>query len=226
MSFNRQSKSLHCRNEHLWPHRQLKWKSSKTAVVLQWILSHCGITGNEEAEDLSKSGSKMKQFSHKWPTERLNLNQQQNYVSPSGREAGVRNNCSLPSLTSCRKWCWHHPSHPEAPADSHLQTKDCTLLSQLNQLKIAHTDECPMAVDTRPKNTFSSTVQIINLYVTEPGPRVSSRIVTRTAMGKPSRPGEDRVLHPGKWAAFRRKSLIKNLLLLLLLLIIGDKIQM
>ena len=38
--------------------------SKKTTLVLQWIPSHCGVFGNEEADKLSKAGSKQEQTDH------------------------------------------------------------------------------------------------------------------------------------------------------------------
>ncbi|XP_076456403.1 uncharacterized protein LOC143290772 [Babylonia areolata] len=37
--------------------QELNLLKQRTAVVLQWIPSHCGIGGNEEADRLSKAGS-------------------------------------------------------------------------------------------------------------------------------------------------------------------------
>ena len=37
---------------------------NKTSVALQWIPSHCGVGGNEEADRLSKMGSKLEQSAH------------------------------------------------------------------------------------------------------------------------------------------------------------------
>ena len=42
--------------------KELTILSSKTNLVLQWIPSHCGIYGNEEADRLSKKGSKLDQY--------------------------------------------------------------------------------------------------------------------------------------------------------------------
>ena len=44
--------------------RQLSLLKKKTSVTLQWIPSHCGVWGNEEADRLSKMGNKFEQSAH------------------------------------------------------------------------------------------------------------------------------------------------------------------
>ena len=44
--------------------RQLSLLKNKTSVTLLWIPSHCGVGGNEEADRLSKMGSKLEQSAH------------------------------------------------------------------------------------------------------------------------------------------------------------------
>ena len=41
--------------------QELSLLENKTSVILQWIPSHCGFGGNEEADRLSKMGSKLEQ---------------------------------------------------------------------------------------------------------------------------------------------------------------------
>ena len=41
--------------------RELQALTKRTNLILQWIPSHCGVPGNEEAERLSKKGSKRQQ---------------------------------------------------------------------------------------------------------------------------------------------------------------------
>ena len=41
--------------------QELSLLKNKTSVTLQWIPSHCGVGGNEEADRLSKMGSKLEQ---------------------------------------------------------------------------------------------------------------------------------------------------------------------
>ena len=44
--------------------QELSLLKNKTSVTLQWIPSHCGVRGNEEADPLSKMGSKFEQSVH------------------------------------------------------------------------------------------------------------------------------------------------------------------
>ena len=44
--------------------RELTSLSQKTNLVMQWIPAHCDIKGNEEADRLSKEGSKATQEDH------------------------------------------------------------------------------------------------------------------------------------------------------------------
>ncbi|XP_070176142.1 uncharacterized protein [Littorina saxatilis] len=43
---------------------QISILARKSTVVLQWIPAHCGISGNEKADELAKNGSKMEQPNH------------------------------------------------------------------------------------------------------------------------------------------------------------------
>ena len=47
--------------------QELSLLRNKTSVTLQWIPSHCGVGGNEEADRLSKMGSKLEQSAHPMP---------------------------------------------------------------------------------------------------------------------------------------------------------------
>ena len=44
--------------------QELSLLKNKTSVTVQWIPSHCGVGGNEEADRLSKMGSKLEQSVH------------------------------------------------------------------------------------------------------------------------------------------------------------------
>ena len=45
--------------------KELTNLKEKTALVLQWLPAHCGISGNEKADALSKRGSQLEQIEHK-----------------------------------------------------------------------------------------------------------------------------------------------------------------
>ena len=46
------------------PTQELSLLTNKRAVTLQWIPSHCGVGGNEEADPLLKMGRKLEQSAH------------------------------------------------------------------------------------------------------------------------------------------------------------------
>ena len=106
---------------------------NKTSVTHQWIPSHCGFGGNDEADRLSKMGSKLEQSAHpmsyseakailgnnfrtEW-RQRLDIGKDEDGIHQLDRAAQV---------TIFR-----------------LRTGHCQLLSHLHRLKISHSDECP-----------------------------------------------------------------------------------
>ena len=42
--------------------QELQFFARSRRVALQWIPSHCGIPGNEKADELAKQGAQQKQF--------------------------------------------------------------------------------------------------------------------------------------------------------------------
>jgi len=106
--------------------------SSKSTVIMQWIPSHCGISGNEEADRLSKNGSKMEQtmpplsyvetktiirshFQKRWQ-DKFNMNSNADNIKLLERQQQV--------------------------IIFRLRTGHCRLMSHLYRLKISHTDQC------------------------------------------------------------------------------------
>ena len=119
--------------------QELSLLNNKTSVTLQWIPSHCGVGGNEEADLLSKMGSKLEQtaqpmsyseaktilrnnFRTEWQ-QRLDIGTEEDSIHQLDRAAQV---------TIFR-----------------LRTGHCQLLSRLHRLNISHSDECPCG--TGPK---------------------------------------------------------------------------
>ena len=105
----------------------------RTTLVLQWIPSHCGVSGNEEADRLSKMGSNMEQQMH----------------PISYREVSTM-------LRSLFQQEWRNTHQVGAEKDAmwqlnraqqvtifRLRTGHCRLLSYLYRLRLAPTDDCP-----------------------------------------------------------------------------------
>ena len=113
--------------------QELSLIKNKTSVTLQWIPSHCGVGGNEDADRLSKMESKLEQSAHP--------------MSYSEAKAIHRNNFRT-------EW-WQHLDIGREEDSIHqldraaqvtifrLRTGHCQLLSHLHRLKISHSDECP-----------------------------------------------------------------------------------
>ena len=114
---------------------QLALLSQKTTLTLQWIPSHCGIGGNEEADKLAKKGSEQTQeegstsyaeqkqllktvFHNKWK-ERLHI----------GLE---RETDALATMT-----------REQQVQMFRLRTGHCGLLAHLYRIGRSHTDQCP-----------------------------------------------------------------------------------
>ena len=120
--------------------QELHTLSRKTTPVLQWIPSHCGIAGNEEADRLSKAGSQRDQKAH----------------AVSYREAKtiIRSNFRIAwrekLQVEVEKDAIHHLERAQQVAIFRLSTGHCQLLSHLYRLNISHTDECPCG--TGPQN--------------------------------------------------------------------------
>ena len=112
---------------------QLALLSQKTTLTLQWIPSHCGIGGNEEADKLAKKGSEQTQeegstsyaeqkqllktvFHNKWK-ERLHIERETDALATMTREQQVQM--------------------------FRLRTGHCGLLAHLYRIGRSHTDQCP-----------------------------------------------------------------------------------
>ena len=101
-------------------------------MVLQWLPAHCGISGNEKADALSKRGSQLEQIEHK-----MNYREAKTIIKGNMKE----------------KWKEKHQiqggdeieklKRNEQVIIFRLRTGHCRLLSHLYKLKISHTDECP-----------------------------------------------------------------------------------
>ena len=118
--------------------KELNSLQEKTSLTLQWIPSHCGIIGNEKADELSKSGSKMDQESNP-----INYKEAKTIIKSTFKEKwkkhyNIENNDNLEKL-----------NRNDQVTIFRLRTGNCKLLSHLYRLKISHTDECPCGTGTQ-----------------------------------------------------------------------------
>ena len=101
-------------------------------MTVQWIPAHCGLAGNEEADKLAKSGSRLEQPNH----------------PVSYREAKT-----LVKRQNQQLWEQQH-SHPSDDQMPHLQrhqqttifrlrTGHCRLRAHMYRLGLSHTPDCP-----------------------------------------------------------------------------------
>ena len=108
--------------------------SRQSTITLQWVPSHCGITGNEKADDaLSKAGSKMEQFNHPVTYREAKTIIHNYFRSRWKRRQGAENGADA----------IHQLQRHQQTTLFRLRTGHCRLFSHLNRLKISHTDQCP-----------------------------------------------------------------------------------
>ena len=114
---------------------ELNALQQKTNLTLQWIPSHCNITGNEKAEELSKTGSKNTQLSNP-----IFYQESKTIIIKSFiKEKWIKEN-EIGKEDSIDKLQRH-----DQVIIFRLRTGHCRLLSHLHRLKISRTDECPSA---------------------------------------------------------------------------------
>ena len=107
--------------------------SNRTHITLQWIPSHCGVQGNEEADRLSKSASRMEQ-----PDPPLSYREVKTMI-----KGHTRDNWKRRLRIDSTDDGIHHLDRHEQVLIFRLRTGHCQLLSHLYNLQISHTPECP-----------------------------------------------------------------------------------
>ena len=103
--------------------------STKTVVSLQWIPSHCGVQGNEQADLLSKSGSSMAQPEHQ--------------ISYHEAKTIIKSRLGLPTLRYTTQDPIHNLPRFQQTVIFRLRTGHSRLLGHLSRIGVSHTDECP-----------------------------------------------------------------------------------
>nr|KAG5710959.1 hypothetical protein BaRGS_013693 [Batillaria attramentaria] len=108
--------------------------SRRSTVFLQWLPSHCGISGNEKADELSKTGSSMKQ-----PTHRVTYREAKTILRNKFQSTWQANTHTPPT----REDPIHNLPRKQQTILFRLRTGHCRLLSHLHRLRVSHTDACP-----------------------------------------------------------------------------------
>ena len=108
--------------------------TNRSSIALQWIPAHCGISGNEEADKLSKRGSKMDQFCHP--------------VSYREAKTIIKNKYNNGNDFD-ETDAIHQLERHEQVIIFRLRTGHNRLLSHLHKLAVSHTDECPCGTGTQ-----------------------------------------------------------------------------
>ena len=118
--------------------------TSKTPVALQWIPSHCGVGGNEEAHRLSKMGSKLEQSAHP-----MSYNEAKTILRSNFRK-DWRQRLDI----GTEEDSIHQLDRAAQVTIFKLSTGHCQLLSRPHRLKISHLDECQCGTGPRTPTTF------------------------------------------------------------------------
>ncbi|XP_041375615.1 uncharacterized protein LOC121388376 [Gigantopelta aegis] len=142
-----QSLQTHC-GEHILLNirRELQDMSKRTDIILQWIPSHCCVPGNEEADMLSKTGSKLQQVSQPTSYSEVNTIIKNRFNTNWKIRMEVEKEDNLESL-----------GRTQQVTIFRMRTGHCVLLSHLYRLRLAHTDECPRGTDAQtPEHILQS----------------------------------------------------------------------
>ena len=110
---------------------ELKLLQQRTTLILQWIPSHCGISGNEEADKLSKEGSKLEQ-----PNNPIDYDEVKTMI-----KATIKNKWKK-RLNIEGEDSIHQLRRADQVLIFRLRTGHCRLLSHMYKMNLAHTDEC------------------------------------------------------------------------------------
>ena len=127
--------------------QELSLLKNKTSVTLQCIPSHCGVGGNEEADRLSKMGSKLEQSVQPMSYSEAKTILRNNFRTEWQQRLDIRT----------EEDSIHQLDRAAQVTIFRLRTGHCQLLSHLHRLKISHSDECPCGTGPQtPKHILQS----------------------------------------------------------------------
>ena len=112
--------------------QELSLLKNKTSVTLQWIPSHCGVGGNEEADRLSKMGSKLEQSAQPMSYSEAKTILRNNFRTEWQQRLDI----------GTEEDSIHQLDRAALVTIFRLTAGHCQLLSHLHRLKISHSDEC------------------------------------------------------------------------------------
>ena len=112
---------------------ELDLLKQRTGVVLQWIPSHVGVRGNEEADRLSKIGSRQEQSAHPMSYREVRCILKNSFRKLWRQRLG----------TGEEEDSIHQLDRAAQVIIFRLRTGHCQLLSHMFRLKLSDTDQCP-----------------------------------------------------------------------------------
>ena len=127
--------------------------SNKHQIVLQWIPSHCGLIGNEIADDLAKEGTKYEQTDLK-----TNFSESKTLIKAKFKE----------------KWAKEHPSHNKKDPYYQLNRKEQVIICRLrsnhnrlkshmfNKFKVGDSAKCPCGRENQTTTHILQTCELLN----------------------------------------------------------------
>ena len=110
---------------------ELKLLQQRTTLILQWIPSHCGIDGNEQADKLSKEGSKLEQANNTVAYDEIKTMIKASIKDKWKKRLNIEGEDSI-----------HQLRRADQVLIFRLRTGHCRLLSHMYKMNLAHTDEC------------------------------------------------------------------------------------
>ena len=106
--------------------------SQRVNVAVQWIPAHCGLAGNERADKLAKSGSRLEQTRHPVSYREAKTLVKQKFKTTFHQEHNHPSNDHMPHLQRLQQTTIFR-----------LRTGHCRLRAHLYRLGLSHTPDCP-----------------------------------------------------------------------------------